>query len=105
MANTSVRQMNADLAQLMEEAEAARLAELPAVIAQVRSLIADYRLKPQDLFAPVKGSGAASTKAKGPARYKDPVSGGTWSGKGRAPQWLVDHESKGGSREDLAVKP
>lgn len=36
-------------------------------------------------------------------RYKDPTSGKTWSGRGRVPQWVADHEAGGGARSDLEI--
>ena len=40
-----------------------------------------------------------------PAKYRSPDDPNkTWSGKGRAPQWILDYESKkGSSREDLLI--
>lgn len=40
---------------------------------------------------------------KAPAKYKDPKTGNSWSGRGLTPVWLREYEAKGGKREDLAV--
>ena len=37
-----------------------------------------------------------------PVKYKD-AEGNTWSGRGRAPRWLVAAEKSGKKREDFAV--
>lgn len=43
-------------------------------------------------------------RAKGPARYRHPENDAlTWTGRGRQPKWIKDHEASGGSREDFAV--
>ncbi|MBB35635.1 MAG: hypothetical protein CME88_05740 [Hirschia sp.] len=44
----------------------------------------------------------AGTKA--PAKFADPVSGKTWSGRGMTPVWLREYEAEGKSREDYAIK-
>jgi len=41
---------------------------------------------------------------KFPPKYRDPKSGLTWSGRGRAPGWIVEHEAQGGKRDDLLIK-
>jgi len=50
-----------------------------------------YRLTQQDIFggarAPKKDKSEV-TKAKVVAKYRDPVSGKEWSGRGLAPRWL-----------------
>ena len=48
-----------------------------------------------------RGSGGAKTK--GEAKYRDPQSGKTWTGKGRQPAWFKDHVSTGGDPSELAV--
>ena len=50
-----------------------------------------------------KKRGGASAGAKGEAKYKDPQSGKTWTGKGRQPAWFKDHVSTGGEPADLAI--
>lgn len=36
------------------------------------------------------GAAPRATRAKAPAKYRDPVSGKTWSGRGRRPAWIKD---------------
>ncbi|MCA3184056.1 H-NS histone family protein [Cupriavidus sp.] len=87
--------------QLLAEKEAleAKLSEVRAnevasVIEQIRQLMADYDLTVEDI-APKRrrgrpaGSGAAQKAASAlPPKYRDPKTGKTWSGRGRAPAWL-----------------
>lgn len=38
------------------------------------------------------------------AKYRHPIeSGTTWTGRGKAPRWILDHEASGGRREDLLI--
>ncbi|WP_354682616.1 H-NS histone family protein [Cupriavidus necator] len=79
---------------LEAQIEQARANEVESVIEQIRGLMTQYGLAPEDI-APRRGrgrpAGAASTsteKASLPPKYLDPKTGKTWSGRGRAPAWL-----------------
>lgn len=87
--------------QLLAEKEAleAKLSEVRAnevasVIEQIRQLMADYDLTVDDI-APKRrrgrpaAAGVAHKSASAlPPKYRDPKTGKTWSGRGRAPAWL-----------------
>lgn len=83
-----------DLLKQREELEAkiaeARNAEVASAIAQVRQLVLDYSLTERDVFGGVRTSSAkGSTVAP---KYKDPVTGATWTGRGKPPLWIADKE-------------
>jgi DNA-binding protein H-NS len=66
-----------------------RQTELADAISQVKSLIANFGLTQEDIFGASRG--AKKVKAEGSkvaAKYRDPVSGKEWSGRGLAPKWL-----------------
>lgn len=84
------------------EAEKAEMRE--AVLEEGRqrceAIASEYGMTVAELFGfkkTRKGRGTAKPK------YRDPKSGKTWSGRGRAPKWIDEHEQGGGSREELAV--
>ena len=68
--------------------EEARKKEIADAVAQVRSLVSDYGLTPQDVFPSGRKSGKSSTGAKVPPKYRDPATGQTWTGRGKAPKWI-----------------
>ncbi len=76
------------IAALKEQAEAARIAELDVVIADVRAKVTEYGLTEQDIFPKKRGRRAASATPV-PAKYRNPKTGETWSGRGRAPLWIA----------------
>lgn len=39
-----------------------------------------------------------------PPKYRNPNTGETWSGRGKAPRWIVQAESTGTSRESFLIK-
>lgn len=73
-------------------------------IAQVRTLMAQYGLTLADIgggratAAPRTGGGA-----KVAAKYRDPATGATWSGRGLQPRWLREALAGGRSISDFAL--
>ena len=46
----------------------------------------------------------AAPSAPRPAKYRNPETGATWSGRGRMPKWLAVVQEQGRSREEFAAK-
>lgn len=67
--------------------EAARKTESSDIIAKAKALIAEHGLTQQDIFGGARATRKSSV-IKVAAKYKDPMSGATWSGRGRAPSWI-----------------
>jgi len=82
--------LKAQIAKLQAQAEEARRTEIDNVIADIRQKIAEYGLTAQDLgFAVAAKRGRPPKKAPLPAKYQDPKTGNTWSGRGKPPKWIV----------------
>jgi DNA-binding protein H-NS len=69
-----------------------------------RELIEEFRARagrpPGRARAARKGAPAASPAAK----YRNPETGETWSGRGRVPRWLRRAEERGRGREEFTIK-
>lgn len=87
--------------ELLKQREALELAisqarqnEIAAAVAKVRELVAEYGLTAQDVFPGRAGKGAANkggaskVTSKVAAKYRDPATGQTWTGRGKAPKWI-----------------
>ncbi|CAE6771371.1 MULTISPECIES: H-NS family nucleoid-associated regulatory protein [Paraburkholderia] len=82
--------LKAQIAKLQAQADEARRTEVDNVVADIRQKIAEYGLTAQDLgFAVAARRGRPPKKAPLPAKYQDPKSGNTWSGRGKPPKWIV----------------
>jgi DNA-binding protein H-NS len=96
----SYKAIRAQIAKLEQQAETLRQTQVKAVIAQLKKTIDEYGLTAEEL-----GLGAVKAKAKalrgvrkaagtrksvGAAKYRDPKSGQTWTGRGRPPAWIVN---------------
>lgn len=96
--NKSYKEIQAEIAKLQAEAESVRKNELAKVIAQIRETMSEYGITVQDL--------ADGKVSRRPAevKYRDPLTGEGWSGRGRVPRWLVRAEAEGRKREEFAVR-
>ena len=88
--------MSQSLKELLQQREAlekaiadARNNEISAAVAKVREIVAEYGLTAQDVF-PGRGGKSAGAKpaSKVAAKYRDPATGQTWTGRGKAPKWI-----------------
>jgi DNA-binding protein H-NS len=95
------KELKAQAEALMQQAEAARQAEIASVVAEIQARMKEYGITLDDLRG-----GAKKTKARAAvaAKYRNPASGESWSGRGRAPRWLAEELAKGRSREEFLVK-
>lgn len=88
---TTLKDLIAQKEELETQIAHLRQTELAAAIAQVKALVQEHGLTAEDIFGGmvrrVKSSEKATNKVA--AKYRDPVTGKTWSGRGLAPKWLA----------------
>ena len=83
--------------------------ERSAAIAQIKQLMAQHGLTLADLGGKAAAAKAGAAKAgprkgsKVPVKYRDPVSGDAWSGRGLQPKWLQAALAQGRKLSDFAV--
>ncbi|HGL6718608.1 H-NS histone family protein [Burkholderia contaminans] len=85
-----VQTLQAQLAELDRRIKAARSRERNAVLAQVRELVTSYALTAREIFG--QGYSDRAKLFTVDAKYRDPATGATWSGRGRAPAWIVGRD-------------
>ena len=90
--------IEAEIEKLKAAAAKLQKEEVAGVIGRIRTAIAHYGLSADDLFgaaagrkakavaSPLAAAGATST---GVAKYRDPASGKTWTGRGKPPNWIA----------------
>ncbi len=101
---TTYHDVKAKIAKLEDQARELLKKESAAVVAKIRNLMSEYGLTVQDLGLGITNMGkkmSAMTLSL-PPKYRDPVSGKTWSGKGKAPGWIVEATKKG-TRDDFLI--
>ena len=78
--------------------------ERGAAIAKIKSLMTEYGLTLADLSGRAPStSGARKPSGKVAAKYRNPATGDTWSGRGLKPNWLKSAIESGRKIEDFAV--
>ena len=94
--------MIAQKAALERQIQAEQIKAKAEAVARVRKLMTEYGLTTTDLAMPSsrKRGGVGSKVAP---KYRDPVSGSTWSGRGLKPKWMVSALESGRSIQDFAV--
>ena len=83
------------LAELLSQREAlekaiqeARQEEIKEAVTTIRGLVAQFDLTPQDVFPARGGKKAEGKKGTVAVKYRNPETGDTWTGRGKAPKWI-----------------
>lgn len=86
---SSYKELLQQRASLDQQIESARQREINQAVTQVRALVAEFSLTAEDVFPSGRGR-ARSTSAgsKVAPKYRDPATGKTWTGRGKAPKWI-----------------
>ena len=95
--NTPTMQSYKELLQQREDLEKkiseARRTEMTGALSQVRTLVEEFGLTAQDVFPTSKVRSASSTSGtKVAPKYRDPATGQTWTGRGKAPKWIQNQD-------------
>jgi DNA-binding protein H-NS len=109
------RELQEQAQKLLEQAEQQKQAEIKEALDSIAKAMKDFDISVDQLLGHLKSAGfearrartAAGSKgktAKGTAKYRNPSTGETWSGRGRAPAWLRDAEESGKAREKFLIK-
>ena len=103
---TSYRDMKAQIAKLEKQAADLFKKEVADAVSKIKALMNDYGLSISDLGLGGKAGRKTSPKTSSAPKYRDPVSGKTWTGHGKAPGWLTSAVQAGKSRDAfLITKP
>lgn len=76
---------------LEQQISEARRSETAQAVAQVRALVAEFGLTAQDIFTTGK-TRTSSRGSKVAAKYRNPATGETWTGRGKAPKWIQSQD-------------
>ena len=96
---TSYKELLAQKHALDQHIAEVRKAEATHALAQVRQLIQEFGFTAQQVF-PWKPAPIKRERRQGEVRYRNPATGATWTGRGRAPAWIA-----GQDRRQFAVHP
>jgi DNA-binding protein H-NS len=103
---STVAELLAQRADIEKRIAEAQREERASAIAEVKALMAQHGLSVADLSSRTPAGGRATSAkpgAKVAAKYRDPSTGATWSGRGLKPNWLKAALDSGKSLADFAV--
>ncbi|MGF6440692.1 H-NS family nucleoid-associated regulatory protein [Paraburkholderia youngii] len=83
---SDIKALRANLGLVNDRIADARAREVREILAQLKEHVALYNISQKEIETAL---GFNKRKGPLPAKYRDPTTGDTWSGKGRKPQWLV----------------
>jgi len=93
MTNTGYRALLAQREALEQQIEELRNAERGDAIEWIREQMALFDVKPEDLESR-RGRSPKKQSVPVAAKYRDPASGATWSGRGKPPRWIADQDQE-----------
>jgi len=87
---TSYKELLQQRESLEQAIQEARTREISQAVQKVRDMMAEYGLTAQDVFPSGRASKSSGFKSvnKVAPKYKDPATGQTWTGRGKAPKWI-----------------
>jgi DNA-binding protein H-NS len=94
----SYKELLAQKARLEQELVEARRREISDAVKRVRELVEEFGLSQSDVFPGGKARARGSKRGPVAAKYRDPQTGETWSGRGRTPNWM-----KGKSKDAFLI--
>ncbi|KON79318.1 H-NS histone family protein [Azoarcus sp. PA01] len=103
---STYQEILAQIEALKQQAEEIRQAEITGVIADIRQKIADYNLSAADLgFGGAARAVKPATGKRGAvkAKYRNPATGASWSGRGVMPKWLKAELDAGKAKEAFLI--
>lgn len=80
--------------QLENQIKEVRSKELADAIEKVRSMVAEFSLSEEDVFPPARGKRQGTSGSKVAPKYKNPQTGETWTGRGKAPKWIAKEDDR-----------
>lgn len=106
----TLEKVQAQIAKLQAQAESLVAKQSSGVIAKIRDMMEQHGLTIVDIDAHLgapkpRGPGESKTAASSAsvAKYRDPKSGATWTGRGRAPAWIANVKDR--SRYLIEAQP
>ncbi|QGZ64783.1 H-NS histone family protein [Paraburkholderia acidisoli] len=107
----TLESIQAKIAKLQAQAEALAVTKSSAVLEKIRDLMHKHGVTLGDIESHAgkrrgrkPGSAAAAKSTGAVAKYRDPKSGATWSGHGRAPGWIASAKDRSKFLVDGGVK-
>ena len=115
--STLQAKINKEIEKLQKQAQALQSKQRKPAIASIVRSMKENDISPEEIAAAFgksktkAGGGVKATKSAKTARvkktvapkYRHPSSGSTWTGRGKAPLWIVEAEKNGQMRQQFLI--
>ena len=91
----TIAELKAQKEEIEKKIKEAMKSERKEAIVKAQAIITEFELTSDEVFGKKRGGKSKGVVA---AKYKDPITGATWSGRGRPPKWL-----EGKNKKDFAI--
>ena len=109
------RKLEKEIQRLQKQAAALEQKQRVPVINDLIRTMREYDITPEEIAeayaskrrGPSKRAAKAAvtgTRAPVPPKYRNPETGATWSGRGKAPRWVTEAEAQGRSRDSFLIE-
>jgi DNA-binding protein H-NS len=88
----SLPELLAQKAALDEQITRLKREERSKAVEEARALVEAYELSADEIFGAGSSRKPRAKKESVAAKYRNPATGETWSGRGRSPKWLAGHD-------------
>ncbi len=96
---TTYKELLRQREQLEQKIQELRKTEFDEAVQKVRALAEEHELTADDVFPKTLKSKTVKSTNKVAPKYRDPVTGTTWTGRGMAPKWMQGEDA----REKFAI--
>lgn len=105
-----------EIVKLQRQAQALQEKRRGPVITSIVRSMREYEISPEEITAAFNKTPSRKTTRKSsttapkltkrtvPPKYRNPETGDTWTGRGKAPRWVTAAESGGKSREEFLIQ-
>ncbi|WP_250475153.1 H-NS family nucleoid-associated regulatory protein [Caballeronia sp. GAFFF1] len=105
---TTLSNIEERIRKLQARADAVQKKQAIAAVAKIHSLMKEHGLTIDDLTDRGRagaGKDSANAALAATGKYRDPKTGATWSGRGRAPAWIANAKNRAKFLVSAAVEP
>ena len=88
LAEMSIEELKSQQAELERKIKERQQADKQAVVSQISQVLRDYNISLEELVEALGGLKVRRKGTKAKAKYRDPATGTTWSGRGKEPAWI-----------------
>ena len=96
---SSYKELLAQREKLEKQIEEAKAREYAEVLNEIKQKMADYGITLAELGGRGKHSKVGRPRAGVAPKYRDPLTGASWSGRGKPPRWIA-----GKNRDEFLIQ-